>query len=53
MANEVIRRKYPTSNKGIPDNQLGVALVGRELLQTITKVEELAYHDVLPTYRTS
>ena len=36
------------SHKGILDNQFG-----REVLQTITKVEVLAYHDVLPTYRNS
>ena len=49
----MIRRKYPTSHKTIPDTKLGVALVGRGLLQMITKVELLAYHLVLPTYHIS
>ena len=37
----MIRRKYPMSHKAIQDTQLSVALVGREVLQFVTKVEYL------------
>ena len=50
VANDIIRRKYPTSYKAIPGIQLVVALIGGGVLLKIAQVEELVSHRMLSTY---
>ena len=47
VANDMIRRKYPTNHKAVPSTQLGVAFIGRGVLHTVAQVEDLACERII------